>query len=53
MATETPPPNVPVQYQLRLPWNYKRQLEVEAEKRNASLHGLIMDALERKYPPKP
>lgn len=52
MATETPPPNLPVQYQLRLPWNYKRQLEAEAERRGVSLQALIMDAIERRHPPK-
>lgn len=47
----TPPENLTVPFNLRLPWKYKRQLKRIATENHTSLHAVIMDALERRYPP--
>lgn len=47
----TPPENLTVPFNLRLPWKYKRQLRKIADQNKVSMHALIMDALERRYPP--
>ena len=52
MTEEHPPQDIPVTFNLRLPWVYKRQLEKEAAKLRVSLHSLVLDAIERRYPPK-
>ena len=52
MSTPTPPDKLTVPFNLRLPWKYKRQLQAEANTARTSLHALIMEAVERRYPPK-